>query len=262
MTALDVDSKVLESRTAAMAVSAVLVQLAGEHSNFTVLCGEDVGPAEAFARTWPERLLTVPPLAARVAVAEGVRRAGGQAVVVLEAGIEQLPVHADGGVVMLSQRDDHIRLAFRAGIHVVQPAWVPDVPRLLGGALQAGYTTLLRPPDVLGAIEDAPAPTSIGAHRMFHRGSDGLVIGAGRTAAICREVGLVLARADIGITTMDLHTVTPESGLDAGILADHLLVGPLDSPRAAAMAAVAVDDKISSVVRSVKDVLGLRGTRR
>ena len=242
-------------------LSRVLVQRAGEHSNFTVLCGDDIGSAAAFSQTWPERLITVPPLETRLAMAEGVSRAGGEAVVILEGGIDQLPVPVDVGVVMLSLSDEHLHLAFRAGVHVVQPAWVPDVTRLLHGSLRAGHSTLLRSPDLLGSRDGAPPAATFGAHRMFHRGGNGLVIGAGGTAPVCREVGTLLARADIGVTTMDLHTVTPGSGVDASLLPDHLLVGPLDTPRAAAMTAIPVSGTVSDLARRVRDVLGVTPDR-
>ncbi len=240
----------------------ILVRLAGERPNMLVLSGEDPGPATWFAEIWPERVLTVPPLPTRVAIAEGITIGGGEAIVVVDADTTELPVPPDAGILLVSTEPSHLGLAHRFGLDVCQAGWVEDLPALLVGALGSPASALLHlGPVVTGSVSDGagrpPAPTSFGTHRVLHRGGAGLVLGAGATAPLARDVAGVLARRHVEVTALDMHSITAASGLDAGLLREHLLVGPVDTPRAAALTQVAVDDgDVTSLADRIVGVLG------
>jgi hypothetical protein len=223
----------------AEAFGEVLVRLAGERPSLVLLTGEDPGPVAWFAEIWPERVLVVPPVPTRVAVAEGVVHGGGDAVVLLDGDLAELPA-AEAGIVLATVDPAHLHLAFRARVEVCQPGWTADVPALLVGALGTPTPTLLHLPAV-AAVGEAPPPTTFGEQRPLHRGRSGLVLGGGATAATARAAARALARRHLDVTALDLHTIDPASGVDAGLLHDHLLVGPLDAPRAAALQAVPAD---------------------
>ena len=147
----------------------VLVRLAGERPNMLVVAGEDPGPATWFAEVWPERVVTVPPLPTRVAVAEGIGMGGGEAVVVIDPDVTELPVPPSAGILLVSETPAHLGLAFRFGIDVCQPGWAEDLPAMLVGALGSSSTTLL----YLAATTDdrPPPPTSYGDRRVLNRGA-------------------------------------------------------------------------------------------
>ena len=240
----------------------VLVRLAGERPNMLVLSGEDPGPATWFAEIWPERVLTVPPLPTRVAIAEGITIGGGEAIVVVDPDTPELSVPPDAGILLVSTDAAHLGLAHRFGLDVCQPGWVEDLPALLVGALGSATSTLLflaTPTEGPAATPRPPAPTSFGEHRVLHGGGAGLVLGAGATAPLARDVAAVLERRHVEVTALDMHSITAASGLGAGLLHDHLLVGPVDTPRAAALTQVPVGDgDVSSVADRIVGVLGPR----
>lgn len=251
----------MSERSVAAAFGDVLVRLAGERPNLLLVAGADPGPAVWFADIWPERVLTVGPLATRVGVAEGIAVGGGDALVVLDGEVAELPVPADARVVCATTDPGHLHLAFRAGVGVCAPGWAADLPALLVGALGADGPTVLYLPDHDAADEADPGapppPTTFAEQRVLHRGPAGLVLGAGRTAPLARSVADGLARRRIEVTALDLHTISPGTGVDAGLLHDHLLVGPATAPRAAAMDAVPVADRpLRELVAAVATALG------
>ncbi len=233
----------------------VLVRLAGERPNLVVITGADIGPAAWFAEVWPDRVLTVPPLMARLSIAEGIVRGGGDAVTVLEPEVVELAVRAEAGVLAVSETPAHLALAHRAALDVMQPGWEDDLPVLLVGGLSSSTTTVLFLPERTPASGSAPAPLVLGEQRVLHRGRDGLVLGAGPTAPVARAVAEALAEDHCQVTALDSHTVTGASGVEASLLLDHLLVGGLDVERAAALSAVPVGGGIPAVAERVRAAL-------
>lgn len=231
----------------AQALGEAVVRVAERRQDLTLITGPDPRPLDWFADMWPSRVLTVPPPQARMAVAEGVVRAGAQAVVVLEPSITDLPAAPEVGVLMVSAHPGHVRAAHRAGVAIVQPGWVEDLPALVRGALRLDRPVVLHLPD-LDALSGAATPPDppalpLDGPRVLRRGREGVVIGAGPTARVASWVGSHLVGRRRQVTVLDLVLITPESDVDAALLATHLLVGPADSPRAAAMAAVPVADQ-------------------
>jgi hypothetical protein len=164
-------------------------------------------------------------------------------------------VAPDVGMVLVSTDPSHLSLAFRARVEVCQPGWAADLPALLVGALGSRGATLLFLVEQVGGAGAAPSPTTFGEQRVLHRGPAGLVIGSGATAPVAREVAAALARRQVEVTALDLHTISPESVVDAGLLHDHLLVGPLSVPRAAALDQVPVDGGTAVVAERVRQAL-------
>ncbi|CAN5232768.1 hypothetical protein BH23ACT9_BH23ACT9_12720 [soil metagenome] len=236
----------------------LLVRLAGDRPDAVVVAGVDPGPAAWFAEVWPERVLTVPPLQARMAIAEGIVRGGGAALVVLEPQATVLPVDVGAGIVVISQTPAHLHLAHRAGVVVVQPGWDEDVPLALAGALEDPRTVLLHLPATVGEGTDrppVPLALPLGDPRVLHRGAAGLVIGAGATAPAAAAVAAHLRGRHLEVTALDMTVITPGSGLDAALLHEHLLVGPHSTPRAAALEAVPVGTDPGDLASRVGAVL-------
>ncbi|MGI9018678.1 MAG: hypothetical protein ACR2HR_16505 [Euzebya sp.] len=232
-----------------------MVRLAGERPNLLVVAGEDIGAAAWFAEVWPERVLTVPPLLTRLGIGEGIIRGGGDSLIMLDSEVTDLPVLPESGIVMVSQTPAHLRLAYRAGLDICQPGWIEDLPALLVGALGHPQTTLLFLPPVTPSSGDPPPPTTFGQRRVLHRGGDGLLLGAGATAPAARRIAQALAQLHLQVTALDSHTITAASDLDAFVLHDHVLVGPLDVPRATALTQVAVAGDLATVVSRVQQAL-------
>lgn len=231
----------------AQALGEAVVRLAERRQDLTLIAGHDPRPLDWFADMWPSRVLAVPPPQARMAVAEGVVRAGAQAVVVLEPSLTDLPPAPAVGVVLVSTHAGHVAAAQRAGVAIVQPGWVEDLPDLVRGALRLDRPVLLHLPDLdalAGAATRPDPPTlPLGGPRVLRRGRQGVVIGAGPTARVASWVGSHLVGRQRQVTVLDLVLITPESDVDASLLTTHLLIGPADSPRAAAMTAVPVADQ-------------------
>lgn len=232
-----------------------LVRLAGDRPGLVVLAGPDPGPAAWFAEIWPERVLTVPAPHARLAIAEGIGRAGAGAVVVWDPDATSLPLDPAAGVVVASVTPSHLALAFRAGVAVLQPGWPPDLPALLLGALDRPGSALLHIPEGADDQPHPAAPVSLDGPRVLHRGRDGMVVGAGATAALAAAVAADLAGRGVQVTALEMAVLTPRSGVDPALLHDHLLVGGLDAPRAAALTEVAVGTDFAVLVRAVQAAL-------
>ncbi|HUG83010.1 MAG TPA: hypothetical protein VMM13_00515 [Euzebya sp.] len=244
-------------RPVAAGLGEVLVRLAADKPGLLVVAGIDPGPATWFAEVWPERVLTVPPPHARLAVAEGIIAGGQDVVVMWDGDATTLPLAPEVAVLVVSAAPAHLRLAHRAAITVVQPGWPEDLPVALLGALDLDVGVLLHLPDHGDVAARGPLPLALplGGPRVLRRGRDGLVIGAGATAAVAAAVGDGLAVRRRHVTALDAAMITPGSGLDAALLHDHLLVGALDSPRAEALVAVAVDGAPERIVDLVATTL-------
>lgn len=236
----------------------VLVRLAGERPGLLVVAGNDATLVTWFTDIWPERVVTVPPSGSRLRVAQGIAIGGGDAVVVLDETVEALPAGIDAPMLLLSDDPRHLTMAHRAGITVCQAGWPQDLPALLVGALGSDGPTLLHLADPLPGLPRMPDPgrTSFGEPRVLHRGAQGLLVGAGPTAPVAALVAQQLARGQLEVTAVDSHTLGPDSGIDARITLDHLLVGPLSAPRAGALEQVPVDPSdLSATVVAARRVL-------
>lgn len=236
----------------------VLVRLAGERPGLVVLTGADPGPATWFAEVWPERVLTVPAPHARLSIAEGVRRGGADAVVVWDPEATSLPLDPAAGVVVASATPGHLAMARRAGVDVAQPGWPQDLSVILGAVLDQPGSVLLHLPELgqVGAAHPAPAAVvSLDGPRVLHRGRDGMVVGAGATARYAAAVAAELSGEGVQVTALEMVVITPRSGVDPALLHDHLLVGGLDAPRAAALAEVAVDADLAVLLHAVRAAL-------
>lgn len=236
----------------------VLVRLAGERPGLLVVAGNDASLVTWFADIWPERVVTVPPSGSRMRVAQGIALGGGDAVVVLDQTTEVLPAGIDAPMLLLTDDPAHLTMAHRAGITVCQAGWAQDLPALLVGALGSDGPTLLHVTDPLPGLPKMPDPgrTTFGEPRVLHRGQQGLLVGAGRTAPVAALVAQQLARGQLDVTAVDSHTLGPDSGIDARVTLDHLLVGPLSAPRAGALQQVPVDpDDLRVTVMAARRVL-------
>ncbi len=225
--------------------SDVLVRMAGDDPALRLVVGTDPGPAAWLIQVWPDRVLRAPGATSRLAVAEGVAVAGGRPVVVLDHGSTDLVgVPARGPLVMLTDRPHHLGAAYRAAVTAVQPAWRTDIAPLLEGALRHDRPVVVRLHDRPLPIPRANQadPPTFGEHRILHRGSRGLVIGAGRTAPMLAEVARQLAVRELHVTAVDAHTIRPGTGIDPAALDAHLLVGPLSTGHAEALTPVRVDE--------------------
>ena len=236
----------------------VLVRLAGERPGLLVVSGPDTSLVSWFTQIWPERLVTVDPAASRLSVGQGIRRGGGEAIVVLDETVSVLPSVMTAPMVLLSADRMHLGAAHRAGTTVCQPGWELDLPALLIGALGADEPVVLHLPEPLPGLPEQPDPerTSFGDPRVLHRGRRGLVIGAGPTAPVAAWVARRLAGQQVDVLALDSHTMGADSGVDTELLADHLLVGPIDAPRAGALDAVRVDPSdLHGLVNAVRRAL-------
>ena len=150
----------------------VLVRLAGERPGLLVVSGPDTSLVSWFTQIWPERLVTVAPAASRLSVGQGIRRGGGEAIVVLDETVSVLPSVMTAPMVLLSADRMHLGAAHRAGTTVCQPGWELDLPALLIGALGADEPVVLHLPEPLPGLPEQPDPerTSFGDPRVLHRG--------------------------------------------------------------------------------------------
>ena len=242
----------------------VLVRLAGERPGLLVVSGPDTSLVSWFTQIWPERLVTVAPAASRLSVGQGIRRGGGEAIVVLDETVGVLPSGLTAPMVLLSADRMHLGAAHRAGITVCQPGWELDVPALLIGSLGADEPVMLHLPEPMEGLPEQPDPerTSFGDPRVLHRGRRGLVVGAGPTAPVAAWVARRLAGQQVDVLALDSHTMGADSGVDTDVLVDHLLVGPVTAPRAGALEAVRVDPSdLNGLVRAVRRTLpGMSGS--
>lgn len=235
-----------------------LVRLAGERPELLAVAGNDPGPLAWFSQIWPERTITVQPGATRLSLAQGITRGGGQAVVVLD---DQVTVMADvhrTPVLMISTDPSHCRDAYRAGVTVCQAGWPRDLTTLLVGALDAREPVLVVLHEPLAGW-DAPipaTPAAFGEPRILQRGRQGLLVGSGPTSPVAVALAEHLSGRQVTLTTVDSHTVTPDSGVDPTVLSTHVLVGPLTAPRAGALTAVEVTD-LAGTAHAIREVMGL-----
>ena len=218
------------------AASDALVRLAGERPELRVVVGRDPGPAAWFLDVWPDRVVVAPGTTSRLAVGDGVRSAGCTPVTVLDRDVVDLGdvVDRPGPHVLVTRHGDHLAAAYRARLVALQPAWEADVAPLLHAALAQDAPVLLRlhpggatPPRGL----EVAAPV-LGQHRVLHRGSAGLVLGAGAHVALLADVARMLAGREVHVTAIEAHTLRPGTGIDPGLTDAHLLVGPVGAGQA------------------------------
>lgn len=236
------------------ALSEAATRLASRRPALMVLSAGDPGPLAWFAEVWPDRSITIGPPRTRMDAAIGVARSDGRALVVLSEA-EAAELQPAAGCVVIATGPGLLGAAYRRHMAVCQPSRPGDVEPLLDGAVDHRDGVLLWLPHrwVSGT---GPGAAVFGEHRTFTRGARGLLLGAGATAGAAARIGRLLAGRDMPVTALEAATVLPATGVDASLLVDHLLVGPLSTPRASALTAVAVTAEEEATVRSVMAALG------
>ena len=245
------------------AASDALVRLAGERPELRAVVGRDPGPAAWFLEVWPGRVVVAPGATSRLAVGDGVRTAGCTPVTVLDRDVADLGDVADrpGPHLLLTRHGEHLAAAYRARLVAVQPAWASDVAPLVEAALGEPAPVVLRLHASAGAAPrgtDVAAPV-LGQHRVLHRGTAGLVLGAGAHAPLLADIARMLAGREVHVTAVEAHTLRPGTGIDPGLTDAHLLVGPAGAGQAEALTPVPA--RAADPRATMRDVLAaLRGT--
>lgn len=217
----------------------------GDDTGLRVVVGADPGPAAWLLEAWPDRVVPAAGPTSFLAIADGIRLAGMAAVAWLDREIRDLSGSVRGTrrpLLLASERPAHASAAYRAGVTVVQPAFSRDVAPLLAQVLASDDVVAM----VLSAQREpnhAWEPPALGEQRVVHRGARGVLLGGGPTAALLAPVARSLAAREVHVTALDAHTLTARSGVDPGLLADHLLAGPTSATRAEALTAIPVADQ-------------------